>query len=310
MEAPPVAGKRCRLRAVQVPRTVAEVLNMTRVALDAGQHHHHHPASPTLSRSSHHADGGRTSTDQVIVDGAATLVDLSGTWRPILSKEFRDGYDAFLRACGEPYWTRKLVLNALAMYTLVIRQRQRPDHGNTDDRGGGDLELLDVTPIGSWNRTLVSSPARRCASPPSPINGTLTSSNKYNNTNNHHGGDIVPWDDIMQMNEIDGVYVNELIDPQGDPVQIVSYWCEGGTVHQSFLKSAKPRFQDVTFETRRYLMEVGGGGLDEEGSILVCESIYHPVAPSSPPTSARNEASIEDDRGRVSVVWKFRRDMA
>lgn len=163
---------------------------------------------------------------------AAAHVDLSGTWKPIITEAFKKDYDAYLVHCGESFMFRKVVVNGIGYQREAIRQLDE----------GSALEIVATNPAGNWNRTLVTSDAA------APRNATLA-------------------------------------DPDGDRVQVESWWEGGGTRHRALLRG-KPRVQGGTFDTVRYL---------ESADVLVCESTFVP-SPSS---------GTKFTRGHV--VWKFRR---
>lgn len=77
-----------------------------------------------------------------------------------------------------------------------------------------------------------------------------------------------------------------ITDPDGEDVQVESWWEDEGRKHRSLL-TGKPRVRGGVFDTVRYL---------ESDDVLVCESTFIP-GPSS---------STKFTRGHV--VWKFQRD--
>jgi hypothetical protein len=78
---------------------------------------------------------------------AASHVDLSGTWRPIVTPEFKQEYDQYLLNCSESYMFRKVIVNGISLQKESIRQ--------LDD--GAQLQIVASNPVGNWNRTLVAS---------------------------------------------------------------------------------------------------------------------------------------------------------
>ncbi|KAL9188303.1 hypothetical protein ACHAXT_006681 [Thalassiosira profunda] len=82
---------------------------------------------------------------------AAGDVDLSGTWKPIVSSQFQSEYDAYLVKCGQSFLFRKAVVNGIQFQKEKIRQLN----------GGESLEIVATNPIGDWNRTLVASLASK-----------------------------------------------------------------------------------------------------------------------------------------------------
>ena len=77
----------------------------------------------------------------------ARSVDLSGTWKPIVTSEFKIEYDSYLRNCSQPFMFRKVVVNGIAYQKEVIRQLHDGVH----------LEIVATNPVGNWNRTLIAS---------------------------------------------------------------------------------------------------------------------------------------------------------
>lgn len=183
--------------------------------------------------------------DEILVDEppsldrsatAASHVDLSGTWRPIVTPAFKVKYDEYLQNCSQSFFYRKVIVNGIALQKEIILQ------------DGPNLQIVASNPAGNWNRTLVAS-----------------------------GSHTNP------------ILVN-LQDPDGDTVQVESWWEENGTVHRSWLRN-KPRLLGGAFETLRYLSP-------DDPNVLLCDSIFHP-SPSS-------TASKGFQYGRV--LWKFRRE--
>lgn len=89
---------------------------------------------------------------------AADNVDLSGTWRPIVTSEFKKEYDSYLVNCGQPYMFRKVCVNGIGYQKEIIRQLN----------DGVDLEITASNPAGDWKRTLVASDESK------PFNVTIT----------------------------------------------------------------------------------------------------------------------------------------
>lgn len=99
----------------------------------------------------------------------------------------------------------------------------------TQKHQGRDLEIYATNPAGNWNRTLKSS-----------------------------GADL-EQDTFEAMN-------TTIRDPDGDMVQVESWWEENGIVHKSWLRG-KPRLHGGEIETARYL---------ESNDTLVTTSTFHP----------------------------------
>lgn len=76
-------------------------------------------------------------------------IDLSGTWRPIITPEFLKKYDEYLTHCGSSYLFRQLCLKFCSTTRETITQQ--------DD--GRILEIDGRTPAGNWKRSLISSGA-------------------------------------------------------------------------------------------------------------------------------------------------------
>ena len=73
-----------------------------------------------------------------------------------------------------------------------------------------------------------------------------------------------------------------------ETIQAESWWEEKGTVHVSWMKGVK-RYGGGDFESRRYL--------EDNGNILVCESIFHPDSN----TNMKNKE-------KATIRWKFQRN--
>lgn len=78
---------------------------------------------------------------------AAEHVDLSGTWKPIVTAEFKQQYDQYLLNCSQSYVFRKVIINGISLQTETIRQMNH----------GMDVEIFASNPAGNWNRTLTAS---------------------------------------------------------------------------------------------------------------------------------------------------------
>mmetsp|Transcript_50265 Transcript_50265/g.76513 ORF Transcript_50265/g.76513 Transcript_50265/m.76513 type:complete len:327 (+) Transcript_50265:233-1213(+) len=136
---------------------------------------------------------------------AAKHVDLSGVWKPIVTSDFNQDFNDYLVNCSLPFFHRKLLVNGIALQTEYIEQR----------REGQELEIVDKTPAGSWNRTLLTS-------------GATVQVDKYEARN------------------------FSIKDPYGDFVQVEAWWEDMGFVHKSWLRG-KPNSYGATIETSRYL---------------------------------------------------------
>jgi hypothetical protein len=80
---------------------------------------------------------------------AASGVDLSGTWKPIVTAQFKDQYSHYLQCCGEPVLKRKFYTTILPLTGERLRQY--------NDHGASQLELTGTSPVGEWKRTLFAS---------------------------------------------------------------------------------------------------------------------------------------------------------
>jgi hypothetical protein len=136
---------------------------------------------------------------------AAKHIDLSGVWKPIVTSEFKQHFNDYLVNCSVSFFHRKLLVNGIVLQTEYIEQRYQ----------GQELEILDKTPAGSWNRTLVTS-------------GATVQVDRYKARN-------------VTMK-----------DPHGDFVQAEAWWEGMGSVHKSWLRG-KPNSYGATIETSRYL---------------------------------------------------------
>ena len=76
-------------------------------------------------------------------------VDLSGTWKPIITPQFLKEYDEYLKNCGASYFFRQLCLKFCSTTRETITQSE----------DGRTLELDGKTPAGGWKRSLISSGA-------------------------------------------------------------------------------------------------------------------------------------------------------
>lgn len=78
---------------------------------------------------------------------AASHVDLSGTWRPIATTQFKAEYDQYLQNCTQSYMYRKVIVNGIALQKEIIHQLDN----------GTNLQIVASNPAGNWDRTLVAS---------------------------------------------------------------------------------------------------------------------------------------------------------
>jgi len=80
---------------------------------------------------------------------ANPTTDLSGTWRPIITDDFKRQYDEYLTNCGTTYVFRKVCLNFCSSTREQIEQQDQ----------GRVLKLTGSSPAGTWKRSLLSSGA-------------------------------------------------------------------------------------------------------------------------------------------------------
>ena len=78
---------------------------------------------------------------------SAGHVNLSGTWKPIVTERFKKEYDTYLSNCRQPYLYRKLLVNGIVFQKEHIRQLN----------DGRELMIIATNPVGDWNRTLLTS---------------------------------------------------------------------------------------------------------------------------------------------------------
>jgi hypothetical protein len=79
---------------------------------------------------------------------AIATVDLSGSWKPIVTADFKLELNDYLANCSTlNYVMRKIIVNGMSLHKESIRQLQQ----------GRELEIVAANPVGSWNRTLVAS---------------------------------------------------------------------------------------------------------------------------------------------------------
>jgi len=178
---------------------------------------------------------------------AANHVDLSGLWKPIITNQFLQEYDEFLKNCSQPYMVRQIVKQGLHYHIEHIVQSE---HGRM-------LHITGTNPLGHWHRTLIAS-------------------DDYVVTNNGNEGKTK-----MKRTYFPPMNVT-LVDPDGDTVHIEAWWDEDGTKHTSWLRG-KPRLHGGVMETIRYVVHDSNNNNDHrKDDILICESIFHPnPSPSS-----------------------------
>jgi len=235
-------------------------------------------------------------------------VDLTGRWRPATSISRQDlmDYDKFLIACCSDqisYWTRKLLTSSsiVSRQEFVVKQLD-------EER---IVEFTDIHPLSSkvWNRNIV------------------TSRNPWNSSGSRLGKNspAMAREDDVRLDSYRS-YVNQLKDPQGDPVLIEAYWQENGTVHTSLLrKVVNDNDGDGSatrgwLQTRRYLfsgknyLETHKEDLEEKKRVMVVETTYYstlfPTETESTfeaPSQSQNNIGI-DDHGEdivTRMVWKW-----
>jgi hypothetical protein len=77
-----------------------------------------------------------------------------------------------------------------------------------------------------------------------------------------------------------------IITADAEQVEAEAWWEDNGTVHRSWLRGVT-KYGGGEFESKRYL--------EDDGNVLVCESIFHPTDPS---------------REKAEVRWRFQRQEA
>lgn len=132
-------------------------------------------------------------------------VDFTGTWKPIVTEEFKDEYESYLKKCATSVFFRKVVINFASTTREVIQHAE----------SGRKLHFHGKTPVGSWERTLVSSGADADSSHFEP-------------------------------------HQTNFLDPDKERVYVEAWWEEDGTVHKSWLRG-KPRVEGGAFESTRYI---------------------------------------------------------
>ncbi|KAL3906834.1 MAG: hypothetical protein SGILL_009116 [Bacillariaceae sp.] len=199
-------------------------------------------------------------------------LDLSGTWKPIVTYDFLEAYDNFLKACGESYWMRKLLVNAVSMQTQQVRQ-----YGQ-----GKRLEIVDIHPMARWNRTIVASGMNL-----SPLHQRYGYEEYVNTMIDPQGNEMV----ITAHWCNNGTVHKSALKTSKRRLQ--DAWLE---TNRFLTKVASSTEDDVEPETG--LNAVSSDSQSSE-YILVCESIFHP-----PPASASNE---NGNLRPASIVWKYER---
>ena len=74
----------------------------------------------TLSEDTKSADDISVSSSRS--SKAADNVKLSGTWRPIVTPEFKEEYDEYLKNCSQSYMFRKIAVNGISLQKEIFRQ--------------------------------------------------------------------------------------------------------------------------------------------------------------------------------------------
>jgi hypothetical protein len=174
-------------------------------------------------------------------------LDLSGTWKPIVSTAFLESYGLFLQACGESYWMRKLLVNAVSMQTQKVHQYDN----------GERLEIVDIHPLARWNRTIVAS--------------KIEYSIFHVHHEEHINKMIDPQGDELQIVANwcgNGTIHRSVLKTNKSRLQ--DAWLET----RRYLEKVGPLPEGD--ETSRGKLSAGGRGSINE-YILVCESIFHPL---------------------------------
>lgn len=78
---------------------------------------------------------------------AASTTDLTGTWRLMVTSDFKQQYDKYLKGLGQPMLVRSVAISIIGMTTEETRQ----------DDNGRSLWIKGTNPRGVWERILRSS---------------------------------------------------------------------------------------------------------------------------------------------------------
>jgi hypothetical protein len=95
---------------------------------------------PTYNKVHHHHPLGRSAY-------AASHVDLSGSWKPVVTPQFQRDYDDFLKNCSQSYLLRQVMIRGIHYQVEHVHQLQN----------GRELKIVSTNPAGQWHRTLVAS---------------------------------------------------------------------------------------------------------------------------------------------------------
>jgi hypothetical protein len=221
----------------------------------------------------------RTLTTPLLPNGprwaiAHPNVDLSGTWKPIVTNEFIKEYDAYLQNCGTNFALRHVCLNFCSLVREIIQQE---DEGRV-------LHLTGTSPAGTWKRSLISSGA------------------EYRRRD---GGGAVGMADVVDDDDNYQPIYTEFLDPDKELIQVEAWWQDQGRVHTSFLRN-KPKVCGGEFESRRYLTtDAATGNVN-----LVCESFFHPASSKeehSSSSSSSTASSISSQFKPAYVKWTYQR---
>jgi hypothetical protein len=194
-------------------------------------------------------------------------IDLSGTWKPVVTNEFKKEYDTYLQNCGTNFAFRQVCLNFCSMVRETIQQE---DHGRV-------LHLMDTSPGGSWKRSLISSGANYTCS------ASLSQKSR------------------VVEEDYQPIYTS-FVDPDNEIVQVEAWWENQGRVHTSFLRN-KPKVRGGEFESKRYLTTDEATGEIQ----LVCESSFHPPTALMNQTSSASSKSSTSPFKPAFVRWTYQR---
>ena len=91
------------------------------------------------------------------------------------------------------------------------------------------------------------------------------------------------WERTLVTESDNDADKNTITTADGEQVACEAWWEKGGTVHRSWLRGVQ-KYGGGSFESKRFL--------ENEGSVLVCESIFHPT---------------DESREKATVTWRFQR---
>ena len=177
---------------------------------------------------------------------AAPNVDLSGNWELLITEDFKQQYDTYLKKLDQPAIVRSVALSIVGMTTEETRQLDQ----------GRKLYIRGRNARGVWERTL-----QTCQDTAS----TTKTTSSVNN--NNHPLLYVPT-------------THTIITADDETVEAESWWEQQGTRHRSWLRGVK-KYGGGSFESLRYLEHSNNHDHNlhatvSKGQVLVCVSTFHP----------------------------------